>query len=282
MRRVFPMRKARIALLTLIGVAAFELVNRLTHHPGETVVVLMPPVFGAILWWGWPRVRRRSWRGYAVYVVALLAAVGAAQAIVAHVARGRVLVVEVFWTAYFCIAWRLAWAVYARTVGVAGERWRRWGRRTRHLAGGLRAIDDQHRRRRALAVMAISPLRFCAVLFLFAPLVVGSLVHRIKIGNPKDLGYYAQLPIEEVTFETDDGLTLSGWFLPELGSERDGGDLSRRRRQQRQLHRLSERIPRSRLQRAHLRCPGTRATATGTRRPSGCLNRPTSERRWIG
>ncbi len=76
-------------------------------------------------------------------------------------------------------------------------------------------------REKRLAVLTriISPIRFCLVLFVFVPLVLGSLVHRIKIGNPPASEEYAYMPIEEVCFTTEDGLMLSGWFVPENNSD---------------------------------------------------------------
>lgn len=214
-------RRAGVALASLLGAAiAFPILDRFTHHPGETAILLMPPTLGAMLWWGWPRVRRTRWLVLAGYLLVITIAVAAAQAFAAHMARGRMLWIEVFWAVYFIIAWRLAWAVYKRTAGMMGEGFRRWGRRTRQAAGSVNRIENPHRRRAAIAAMAVAPLRLLAVVLVFAPLVIGSLIHRIKIGNPTDLGYYADLPIETVSFETSDGLTISGWFLPEADSDR--------------------------------------------------------------
>jgi uncharacterized protein len=192
----------------------FPFANRLTHHPGETVILLMPPFFGSLLWWGWPAVRQnRIWQ-YGIYLLVMAAAIAAAEAFAAHMARGRLLWSEVFWSLYFLVAWRMAWALWARTVGRWGERYRRWGRRERHAAGGLGKISDRSRRRRATLALGISPIRAGLVIFVFAPLLLGSLIHRFKIGNPRDLGDFASLPIESVTFKTEDGLSLSGWYLP--------------------------------------------------------------------
>lgn len=221
MRRIPARIRRRIKIgfvVVFCAAIAFSALSNLTHHSGETVILLMLPVLAAFLWTGWPNVRDVPYRAYVVYLAVMTAAIGAAEAFAAHMARGRVLWVEVFWALYFVVAWRLAWAVYKRTVGTLGERLRRWGRRARREAAGLRRIADAKRRRLALLAMLIGPARFCAVVFVFAPLVIGALVHRIKIGNASDLGYYADLPIENVSFETEDRLTLSGWFLPEEGS----------------------------------------------------------------
>ncbi len=213
-------RRLRVVVLSLVcSAVAFPLVGRFTHHGGETVIILMLPGLGATLWWGWPRIRRERWWTVAIYLAVMTAALAGAQAFGAYMASGRILWGEVFWAVYFVAAWRLAWALYKRTVGMMGERVRRWGRKRRRLAGGIHGISNPKKRRLAIMALGISPLRFLAVSFVFAPLVIGSLVHRIKIGNAADLGYYADLPIENVTFKTVDGLTISGWFLPDESSD---------------------------------------------------------------
>jgi fermentation-respiration switch protein FrsA (DUF1100 family) len=220
MRKATLRNRVRVtAIVTLCAAGLFPFIDRLTYHAGETVILLMPWVLGAMLWSGWPAVRRLSVFAYLIYVTVIVAAVAGAEMLAANVAGGRVLWMEVFWAVYLVIAWRLGWAVYAKTVGMTGERLRRWGRRTRRLAGGIRKIDDSKRRRLATVSMFIGPARFALVLFLFVPLAFGSLIHRLKIGNPTDLGRLADLPIEDVTFETADGITLSGWFLPDEGSD---------------------------------------------------------------
>ncbi len=212
--------RLKIALASVLSaIVAFPILDRLTFHPDETVILLMPWVFGAMLWWGWPAVRRISFAAYAVYGAVIVAAVAGAEWLAARMASGRVLWMEVFWASYFVIAWRVAWAVYAKTVGRCGERWRRWGRRTRRRHGGLARIDGAKRKRLATMAILISPLRFALVVLIVVPLAFGSLIHRLKIGNPTDLGRLADLAIETVTFETDDGLTLSGWFLPDESSD---------------------------------------------------------------
>ena len=217
-----PARKRRIGLALLIGAVclpALPIVDRFTHHPDETVILLMPPALCALLWWGWPVVRRTPWWKYAVYLAVVAPFIIGAEFLAAHMAMGRMLWSDVFWAVYFIIAWRAAWAVWKRTVGRLGERHRRWGRRARVRAGGLSRIADARKRRLAALVMVVRPARFCLVAFVFAPLIAGSLIHRIKVGNPSDLGPHAGLPIEEVTFKTDDGLAISGWFLPERHSD---------------------------------------------------------------
>jgi fermentation-respiration switch protein FrsA (DUF1100 family) len=214
--------RSRLALagsLTALAALAFWPLDLLTHHPGETVILLMVPYFAALLWFGWPRVRATPWTSYLVYAGVMIAVIAAAQAFAARMARGRVLWLEVFWAFYFVVAWRLAWAIYKRTVGRMGECLRRWGRRTRRVRPTPGA-PSRKRSGLAFAARFIAPMRFALVVFGFAPLVIGSLIHRIKIGNAESLGYYDNLPLQTVQFETEDGLTLTGWFLPEPRSER--------------------------------------------------------------
>ncbi len=205
-------------LIVACCAAVWPILNRLTKHPGETLVLLMPPALGALLWFGWPRVRRTAWWKYALYLVMLTPILAGAEYFVACVARGRVLWIEVFWALYFTVGLRLAWTVWLWTAGRIGERWRRWGRI------GSRATGHGSRRpaRRLLsaATHLIGPARAMLTLFVFVPLVLGLLVHRIKIGNPTGSEGRANLPVEEITFRTPDGLTLSGWFLPDRDSDR--------------------------------------------------------------
>lgn len=178
-------------------------------QPGELAILLMPPIFGGLLLWRWPRVRRVRPGSLLLYVIVMTAVLAATHAFVARLVGGRVLPVEVFWSLYFLAAWRFAWAVWSRTVGRVGEPRRRlWRRR---VAAG---------RTTPIAIRLIAPARFTATLLLFVPLLLGSLIHRIKIGNPADLGPYAGRGIESVTFATADGLTLSGWFWPERNADR--------------------------------------------------------------
>jgi pimeloyl-ACP methyl ester carboxylesterase len=67
--------------------------------------------------------------------------------------------------------------------------------------------------------MLIVPGRVMLTLFVFLPLALGLMVHRIKIGNRTDAEARGNLPVEEVTFRTADGLRLSGWFLPDRDSD---------------------------------------------------------------
>lgn len=207
-------RRLNLTLVVLACcAAAWPVLNRFTKHPGETVILLMPPALGAFLWFGWPRVRRTPWWKYALYLGMLTPILTAAVCFVAYVARGRVLWIEVFWALYFTVALRLAWTVWSWTAGRIAEPWRRWGRQAR------RHRPSPAGRWPATATRLIRPARAMLTLFVFVPLVCGLLVHRIKIGNRTDAEGRSNLPVEEVTFRTTDGMVLSGWFLPDRQSD---------------------------------------------------------------
>jgi fermentation-respiration switch protein FrsA (DUF1100 family) len=209
------------AALVVVGVCGLlvPVLNRLAHHGGEAVILLMPPALGVFLWWGWPRLRQVRLRTLLAYPLIMTPLLTAAVAFLSHMAGGRLLWLEVFWALYFFAAWRLAWAVWRRTIGRIGEPLRRWSRRTRRAARGWHRVTPARRRAWAGLGATIPVFRVGLVVTVFAPLLFGSLIHRIKIGIASDLGYYEDWPLEDVTFKTSDGLTLSGWFLSEPDSD---------------------------------------------------------------
>lgn len=197
-----------ILATTLISGLLAVCVSNWTAHPGEAALLVLPFAMGLILWLRWPRVRRlRRWP-IIIYLVVVTLAVLTAECVAAWFVGGRVIPIEVFWAVYFIIGWRLTWAVWSCTVGRCGE------------LGRLHRI----RRRRRGAQLSRAPVylipvaRFLATACIFAPLLVGSLVHRIKIGNPLELDDYRSLNLDPITFETADGLRLSGWFLGDPGA----------------------------------------------------------------
>jgi fermentation-respiration switch protein FrsA (DUF1100 family) len=206
-------------MVLAVGALLFPIINRYTYHPGETVIVLMPPVLGAVLWILWPSVRRIPWWHHALYLAFLIAVIAAAITFAAHMARGRVLWIEVFWTVYFAVGWRLAWAIWRRTVGRLGERRRRWARRCRRSIRVTGHQPTAPQRRALLAARFISPARALAVVLVFIPLFFGSMIHRMKIGNPPDPAAFTDLDVEPVSFITADGLLLDGWFVPNGDSD---------------------------------------------------------------
>jgi len=180
----------------------------------EFVIVVAPFVLGAALVVGWPRVRRTPIWKLALYPLALTPIIAAAEWSAAASASGRLLWMEVFWAVYFVIAWRLAWAVWTRTVGRIGEKRRRWARLVRR-----RPETTRREQRVASLCRLIAPARVLCTLLVFVPLVAGSLIHRFKIGNAPAVERVPELPVEEVRFRTGDGLSLSGWFAAEPGSD---------------------------------------------------------------
>lgn len=213
-------RRARLLLpFAAICVGLFLAFRPVTAHDSEAVILIMPPAFGFLLWRGWPEVRRISRWKYVMYLVVMSAIIAGAQAFAAFMAGGRLLWLEVGWGLYFCVAWRMAWAVWQRTVGRLGAGLCRWRRQRRFQANGWAKMGSARRMWLAVAAGAIPTLRIGLVLCVFAPLFVGSLIHRFRIGNPTELDYYAHLPIEPVSFRTSDGLRLSGWFLPDGQSD---------------------------------------------------------------
>lgn len=209
-------RRPSLALVAaaLAGAAVlFPSADPFTAHPGETVVLVAPVVLAGLLWLGWADVRRTSPWAYAGYAAVIVGVVAAAVAFATYMARGRMLWGEVALAAYFVLGWRMAWALWARTVGRCGERYRRWGRRMRRRNGA------SGRRVWAWLTLLIRPTRWALVLLIFVPLAFGSLIHRFKIGNAPADSELALPPLEEVTFTTDDGLELSGWFIPDGDSD---------------------------------------------------------------
>ncbi len=200
------------------GIIAFPVANLLTHHPGETIILLMPPVLTGVLWFGWPSVRRLPLSKYVAYAGMLFVVLNAAMWVAADAARGRILWWEVVLATYFAIAWRLAWAVWVRTAGRMGERYRRLARLQQRR--GRRTVTRARSGRRLVAVARLVPLGRCLLTtFVFAPLLAGSLIHRPKIGNAPNVCIEQYPGVEDIRFETRDGLTLSGWFVAQQGSE---------------------------------------------------------------
>jgi pimeloyl-ACP methyl ester carboxylesterase len=193
---------------TLTIAAVFVLLIRVflkwTAHPGEAVLLVMPPLAGVILVAFWPEVRKVKKKLLILYIVVVTVMVLGAELTAAWFVGGRVIPIEVFWAVYFIVGWRLAWAIWKRTVGRIAES----RRRALRLRGGSARIS----------AWLISAGRVLLTLSIFVPLLVGSLVHRVKIGNPVSMPDYRSLDLESVSFRTHDGLTISGWFLPERGA----------------------------------------------------------------
>jgi hypothetical protein len=86
----------RHVLLVLIASAiAFPLVNHLTSHPDETVIILMPPVLCSILWLVWPDVRRMPWWKHGLYIAFLVPLLIGTVYFAASMAMGQMLWIEI-------------------------------------------------------------------------------------------------------------------------------------------------------------------------------------------
>lgn len=172
--------------------------------------VALPVVLAGVLLWRRPSCRRvRPWRivGYIVILGVLL---GAALLFVGHAATARVPPVEVLIALWFTIGWRLAWELWARTVGRLGQRWVRWGRWRR-------------RRGRPVpwAIRCIRPGRAALTVLVFAPAFLSMVVtHRVKLHDGQDPMAVLGMSFEHVRIPTEDGLALDGWFIPQAGADR--------------------------------------------------------------
>ncbi len=182
----------------------------MTHGWGSFLFLLCPPLLGGILLWRFPAYRRIRYRSLAVYLVVMSLLIWGALQIVAYVAQGWVVPTEVAIVLWFTIGWRLAWTLWARIVGRAGERWRRWARR---------------RRRHGLAVpqrlRLIAPARVACTVVIFAPLFLATvLTHRCKIPDGQDPQSIFERPFESLRIPTRDGHELDGWLVPQEGADR--------------------------------------------------------------
>src|ERR1044072_4265973 len=95
---------------------------------GYMAFALAPLLLGAVLVRVDPRCRRVRVRSLLVYCGMMGLLIYGALRLVASISSSRVLWREVLVVLWFTIAWRLAWAIWLRTVGRVGQRWVRWGR----------------------------------------------------------------------------------------------------------------------------------------------------------
>jgi fermentation-respiration switch protein FrsA (DUF1100 family) len=203
----------------LAGLLVFLPIRPLATNDGEAVILLMPVAFGIALWVGWPRVRRVS-TGKAIFYLSVVGAtIWGAIWFAAMAAGGRVKLIEICLALYFFAGWRLGWALWCRTTGQLGEKYRRWGRRKRYQ---VRAVIPPPGIRVRLTYgwpSLIAPARFLITACMFFPFFLGSMNHRVKIGNPPIDSLQTPLITEEVSFVAADGLTLSGWYVDAPGSD---------------------------------------------------------------
>ncbi len=144
------------------------------------------------------------------YVVIMAMLIAGALHLVAHIAEARVIWTEVVIVLWFTIEWRLGWAVWARVVGRAGQRWVRWGRLRRRSGGAV-----------PLPIRLIPAGRAATTALVFCPLFLSVVVtHRCKLADGQDPMSVFGVPFESVRIPTRDGMYLDGWFVPERGAER--------------------------------------------------------------
>ncbi|MBI5863623.1 MAG: alpha/beta fold hydrolase [Planctomycetes bacterium] len=171
---------------------------------GTTFFVASVPVLGVILLWLRRWRLRASVRAIGLYLVGLAAMLGGALLIVAYIAGARVPPIEFVVVLWFAISLRLAWELWSRTIGRAGQRWVRWARRRR-----------RSRRSAPLLVRLIPAARISATLAIFAPAALAfTLTHRFKLLDGHTPREALAMKYEPVRIPTADGMTLDGWFVP--------------------------------------------------------------------
>lgn len=188
---------ASIAIITAV---AFPAINQLTTHGGETVIVLMPWVCWALLRFAWGVRSSRAWWHLVLYAAGIGLLVGGGIVFLTIKAGATVLWGEIFWATYFAVGLRLAWAVWKRIVEPIG-------RRVDPESGKTKSSLPYHFLRAGLTA------------FVFGPLVFGFILHHPKLGNNPEWAKSKFPQLEEVSFETSDGLTIRGWFIPDGDSD---------------------------------------------------------------
>ena len=177
---------------------------------GYILFAVAPLVLGGILLWRYPKCRRVRARAVLLYLVVMSLLIYGALRFVAYVASATVSPVEVLVVLWFAISWRLAWELWARTVGRVGQRWVRWARLRRHKklhaplfdpADPARPgnADRPHLRARVPQLRRHPPL---------------------QAADGQDPMTIYPIPFENVRIPTADGLTLDGWFIAEPGADR--------------------------------------------------------------
>jgi uncharacterized protein len=177
---------------------------------GLCVFLLAPVLPGALLLWRFPRYRRFRWRSILLYLLILTSLISGALIFVSRLASARLSPREVVIVLWFTIGWRLAWELWARTVGRVGQRWVRWARRRR-----------SQQLSSPFLIRLIPPGRAVLTITIFVPAFLSCVVtHRCKLADGQDPLSVFVIPFEQVTIPTSDGLRLDGWFIPEKGADR--------------------------------------------------------------
>jgi len=177
---------------------------------GFWVFMLAPVVLGAVLLWRFPSCRRVRYRSLFFYVVIMSLLIWGALEIVAYIASAKVPPVEIAIVLWFTISWRLAWAIWVRTVGQLGERWVRWARARRKRGEPI-----------PFGIRLIRPGRAILTITIFFPLFLSTVVtHRCKLTDGQDPYSVFNIEYEKVSIPTSDGLILDGWFIGKDDSDR--------------------------------------------------------------
>ncbi len=177
----------------------------ITGQVGLVLFLLAPPVLAGLLFRLDPRTRRVRPRSLLLYVLVMGAMIYGALRLVAFVAMARVPLGEVAVVLWFMIAWRLAWALWTRTVARWGQHWVRWGRMRRRQGGSV-----------PIRVRLIVPGRVALTALVFFSVFLSTvLVHRPKLLDGHDPQSLFNMPFEHCRIDTADGLTLDGWFIPQ-------------------------------------------------------------------
>ncbi|MDM8004558.1 MAG: alpha/beta hydrolase [Phycisphaerae bacterium] len=154
--------------------------------------------------------RFRASKVVVLYLLFMSLLIYGALRFVGYIASAIVPAGEVFVVLWFLISWRLAWELWARTVGRLGQKWIRWARYRRHR--GLQAP-------RAIRLIPVGRALLTATVFVPAFLSC-VLTHRCKILDGQDPRSIYQMDFEQVRIPTSDGIILDAWFIPEAGASR--------------------------------------------------------------
>jgi len=177
---------------------------------GNAVFLLAPVVLTSVLWWRFPRCRRVRCRSVLVYVVVMSLLIWGALQLVAWIAMAKVPAREVAIVLWFAIAWRLAWELWSRTIGVWGQRHVRLARLRRRQGKRVRTV-----------VRFIPWSRAALTAIIFAPAFLSCVVtHRCKLTDGYDPQTLFRMPFESVRIPTRDGPVLDAWFIPEPNATR--------------------------------------------------------------
>src|SRR5690606_1904078 len=150
---------------------------------GSIVFLLAPPALAGVLLWRFPESRRVRPRSLLLYLAVMSLLIWGALRFVASVAAARVSLWEVAVVLWFTIAWRLAWALWTRTVG-------NWGQQHIRRAKLRRAEGSAGKTRPPLwPAMVIPAGRATLTALIFFPLFLSMVVtHRCKLSDDTDPG----------------------------------------------------------------------------------------------